>query len=148
MLSPRALFFYGIVALFLAGCSDPYGGRREVTGSVTLQSQPLKEGSIIFVPLDNQETQSGAPVINGAYKVPPQSGLKPGKYLVRLTAGDGKTPAANEQMAAPGGSTNIVSLDLIPEDWNIRSKHQVEVKSNRDNRFDFDIPNINTRKKR
>ncbi len=108
----------------------------------------LKDGSIIFVPLAKQDTQSGAPVIHGAYKILAQNGLKPGKYLVRLTSGDGKTPAANEQLAAPGGSTNIVSMDLIPEDWNTKHKHQVEVKSDRDNRFDFDIPNINTRKKK
>jgi hypothetical protein len=119
----------------------------EVTGGVTLQGQPLKEGSIIFVPLEKQDTQSGAPVINGVYKVPPQSGLKPGKYLVRLTAGDGKTPA-NEEIAAPGGPANIVSVDLIPEEWNTRSKQEVVVKVNSPNKFNFEIPKMNTRKKK
>jgi len=137
-----------IVAAFLAGCSDPYGGRMEVNGGVNLQGQPLKEGSILFEPLEGQGTQSGSSVTNGKYTIPRQSGLKPGKYLVRLTAGDGKTPAASQEAAAPGGSTNIVSMDLIPEDWNTKSKHQVEVKSSGGNTFDFDIPKMNTRKKR
>jgi hypothetical protein len=131
----------------VAGCSDPYAGRMEVTGGVKLQGKPLKDGSIVFEPLDKQGTQSGAAIANGEYKVPRQSGLKPGKYLVRLTAGDGKTPA-NEEAASPGGSTNIVSMDLIPDDWNTRSKHQVEVTSSGPNRFDFEIPNVNTRKRK
>src|SRR5262249_36311825 len=109
-----------------------------------------------FAPLDGQDTQSGAGIVKGQYKVPRQNGLKPGKYLVRLTAGDGQTPANpeirlptnNDEAAGPGGFRNIVSLDLIPEDWNTNSKHQVEVKSSGVNKFDFDIPNVNTPKKR
>ena len=137
-----------LVAAVLAGCSDPYAGRMEITGEVKLKGQPLKGGSIMFEPLDRQDTKSGSRIIKGEYNLPRQNGLKPGKYLVRLTAGDGKIPANNEEAAAPGGSTNIVSMDLIPEDWNIRSKQQVEVKANGVNKFDFDIPNANTRQKR
>lgn len=154
-----SLFAIGFVAAaLLAGCSDPYAGRMEVTGAVKLQGQPLREGRIMFFPLDQQDTQGGAPIVEGEYQVPRQSGLKAGKYLVRLTAGDGKTIArvggaesknpAHEQAAAPGGSTNIVSMDLIPDDWNVRSKHQVDVKPGQVNRFDFDIPNANTPRNR
>jgi hypothetical protein len=137
-----------MVSAALAGCSDPYGGRKEVSGTVKLQGQPVKDGSIIFLPLDSKETQGGAQIIQGEYKMTQQNGLKPGKYLVRLTAGDGKTLAAGEQAGAPGGSTNIVSMDLIPEEWNTKSKHEVEIKSDGANRFDFDIPNVNTAKRR
>ena len=139
-----------IIAALLAGCSDPYAGRMEVTGTVTLQGEPLNDGSIMFFPLDQQDTPGGAPIVNGEYIIHRQQGLKPGKYLVRLTAGDGKTIARaggredknppKEQAAAPGGSTNIVSMDRIPEEWNVRSKQQREVKANGVNRFDFDIP--------
>jgi hypothetical protein len=135
-------------AAFLAGCSDPYAGRMEVAGQVKLQGQPVKNGSILFFPLDSKETQSGAPIVDGEYKIARKDGLKPGRYLVRLTAGDGKTPAADEQVAVPGGSTNIVSVDLIPDDWNVKPKHEIEVKSNNANRFDFDIPNVNTVKRK
>ena len=150
MLLRRVLVFYWILSIViagLAGCSDPYAGRMEITGAVTLQGRPLKEGSILFEPLDGQGTQSGTGISNGEYKIPRSSGLKPGKYLVRITAGDGKTPV-NEETAAPGGSTNIVSVDLIPDDWSTKSKHQVEVKSSGGNQFDFAVPNVNTRKKK
>jgi hypothetical protein len=79
--------------------------------------------------------------------VPRAAGLKPGRYLVQLTAGDGKTPH-DEEAAAPGGSANIVSFDLIPEEWNLRSTQKVEVKADGDNKFDFHVPKANTPKKR
>jgi hypothetical protein len=135
-------------ATALAGCGpDPYAGRMEITGTVKLKGQSLKDGSIRFVPLENQGTENGAPIVNGEYDLPRKSGLKPGKYLVQITAGDGKTPAF-EEAGGPDRSTNIVSWDLIPEEWNVKSKQQVEVKSSGTNKFDFDIPNINTKKKR
>jgi hypothetical protein len=136
-----------LLAAVPAGCADRYGGRQAVRGEVTLQGQPLKEGVIAFVPLDGQGTQSGAPVVNGAYAVPRASGLKPGKYLVQLTAGDGKTPH-DEEAAAPGGSANIVSFDLIPEEWNVRSTQKVEVRKDGDNKFDFHVPKANAPRKR
>jgi hypothetical protein len=151
MLSRRIVLRWSMVvmlAAIVAGCSDPYGGRKEVSGTVTLQGQPVKDGSIIFYPLDSKETQGGAQIVQGEYMMTRQNGLKPGKYLVRLTAGDGKTRAEGEQIAGPGGSTNIVSMDLIPEDWNIKSKHEVEIKPDGTNRFDFDVPNVNTAKRR
>lgn len=148
MFSQRTLVLFLIVSLAAAaGCSDRYGGRMEVSGTVTLEGQPLKDGSITFVPLDKQETQSGSGVVNGAYTVPRKNGLKPGKYRVEITSGDGKTPASEEEIAGPS-STNIVSVDRVPEDWNTKSKQQVEVTSSGPNKFDFPIPKANPKAKR
>jgi hypothetical protein len=135
-----------LAAAGLVGCGDDFGGRMEVTGRVTLEGEPLKDGQIRFVPLANQGTEGGASIADGEYRVPRQNGLKPGKYLIQITSGDGKTPAADEEAGAPGGSTNIVSFDLVPEDWNVTSKHEVEVKSSGSNKFDFDIPTKNVPK--
>jgi hypothetical protein len=136
-----------VAVVALAGCSDSSGGRMGVSGTVKLEGKPLEQGQILFLPLDDQDTQGGAAVINGEYTIDRRHGLKPGKYLVRLTAGDGKTPT-DEEAGGPGGSTNIVSVDLIPEDWNVRSTQKIEVKSNGTNRFDFAVPNVNPRAKR
>jgi hypothetical protein len=147
MVSRRALVLGSVVFVVMAaaaGCSDQYEGRMEITGGVTLKGEPLPKGSIAFEPLDGQGTLSGAPVTNGEYKIPRPNGLKPGKYVVRITAGDGKTPVNEEEAGGPGGSTNIVSWDLIPADWNTKSKQQVEVKASGPNKFDFDIPTIST----
>src|SRR5437588_8921371 len=65
----RSLLVWTIFAsaTILAGCSDP-NGPQAVRGFVKLEGQPLKEGSIVFVPLDKQGTQSGAGITNGEYE--------------------------------------------------------------------------------
>ena len=75
----------------------------------------------------------GSAIANGEYALDRKGGLKPGKYRVRITAADGKTPASDEEAGAPGGSTNIVSVDLIPAEWNVNSTQQIEVTSSGDN---------------
>jgi hypothetical protein len=128
-----------MVSLF-AGCQDEYAGRNAVSGKVTIKGEPLKDGSIQFVPLDNSGTQSGGGIKDGVYSIDRKNGLKAGKYLVRVTAGDGKTPINVEEAGNPGGNTNIVSHDIIPPEYGYASKQQVEVKDKVDNVFDIAIP--------
>ena len=128
----------------LAGCSDPYSGRKEVSGTVTMKGQPIKDGALIeFAPLEDQSTGANAAIQGGAYKLPRENGLLPGKYLVRVTLGDGKTPvepADPDTAPGPQGGSNIVSKDLVPPDWNVQSKQQVTVTKDGPNKFDFAIP--------
>lgn len=138
-----------VIVMFLAGlavvgCGDKYGGRVEVTGTVKLKGQPIKDGAIvIFEPLDGQDTAANATATGGGYAIARQNGLKPGKYLVRVTAGDGKTavnPVDPEAGPGPGGGgTNIISKELVPASWNVNSKQQVTVTTENPNKFDFDI---------
>lgn len=132
----------GLCAGLLAGCSDPYAGRYAVSGKVTLKGQPLSNATITFTPEDAAVgTTSGSSITDGTYTIERQHGLKPGKYLVRITAGDGKNVANEEEAGAPGGSTNIISVDRIPPEWNVRSDKHVEVSADKPNQFDFDVPN-------
>jgi len=132
-------------AVLAAGCSSSPDGRLEVSGKVKLKGQPIKDGAIVlFEPLDSQDTAGNATVSGGGggVSIPRPAGPKPGKDLVRVTAGDGKT-AVNpvDPNAPPGpGGTNIISRDLVPADWNVNSKQQVTVTKDGPNKFDFDIP--------
>jgi len=125
--------------LGLGGCADPYGGRVEVQGTVQLKGQPLAEGFVSFSPLDGQETQAQVLINKGEYRIDRKSGLKPGKYLIRVSAGDGKTPYKSDGPPGPGGG-NIISKELVPADWNVNSKHERTVTRDSPNRFDFSIP--------
>jgi hypothetical protein len=126
----------------VAGCSDSSGGRVAVSGTVKLKNEPIKDGAIVlFEPLENQDTAGNATVTKGAFSIPKATGLKPGKYLVRITAGDGKTavnPVDPDAPPGPGG-TNIISRELVPREWNVNSKQEVTVKADGENKFDFDI---------
>jgi hypothetical protein len=71
--------------LILAGCGSGGDGlaRESVSGAVTLEGQPLEQGSIQFVPLSPDK---GAPawgkVVNGSYSIPGSEGPVAGEYSV------------------------------------------------------------------
>ena len=143
---PHRLFAVVLTVGFvvLTGCSNSSDGRMEVYGTVLLKNQPLKSGIVIFEPLDGQDTGGNATLSGGEYAILRGNGLKPGKYLVRVTAGDGQTavnPLDPETGPGPTGNrgTNIISKDLVPPDWNVKSKQQVTVTKEGPNKFDFDI---------
>ena len=131
---------------FSFGCSDPYAGRKEVTGTVSLKGQPLKEGTIFFAPGDNQGSQANVLITDGKYKVIRKEGLLPGRYVVRISSADKKTTVNEAEAGGPGGSANVTFFDMIPPEWNVESTQVVTVKDG-ENVFNFDIPNINVPKK-
>lgn len=129
----------GLLALWSAGCADDNKGRMEVSGTVKLKGQPLKEGTIQFQPISGgaNSTMSGGMISNGRYKVPKTAGLAAGKYKVLITAGDGSTPI--DPTVPPGPTGNFVSKEQIPAEYNVDSKQEVQVKEGL-NVFDYDIP--------
>lgn len=80
-----------VVPLALTGCSGD--GRVAVSGSVTVDGEPLPSGSISFRPVDpRQANTSGAAILDGRFRIPSDKGLFPGEYEVRISAyeeGDG-----------------------------------------------------------
>ena len=139
-----ALAFVGLAPI---GCSDSSPGRFAISGKVLLNNQLLKDGIVMFEPLDGQDTGGNAMLIDGQYAIPREAGLKAGKYRVRVTAGDGKTavnPVNPDEPPGPSGGsnvggTNIISKELVPASWNTQSKQEVTVKPDGPNVFDFEI---------
>ena len=140
----RAIIGFVLIAASVAGCGAPDDGRLAVTGTVKFKGQPIKDGATVqFSPLDKDGSEGLVMTAAGAFGIPKENGLKPGKYLVRVSAGDGKTPVNPVDPDAPpgpGGGTNIISKELVPADWNRNSKQQVTVTKDGPNKFDFDIP--------
>jgi len=143
----RLALAFWLTAGFLvlgSGCADKYAGRYAVSGAVKLNGKPIKDGALVlFEPLDGQDTAGNATTSGGNYSIPREGGLKPGKYLIRVTAGDGTTAInpVDPDAAGPGpGGTNIVSKDLVPKEWNVASKQQVTVTADSPNKHDFVIP--------
>ena len=120
----------------MIGCGGS-GGRMAVNGEVTLKGKPLDEGVIEFV---SDTEKSGATISKGKYEIAALQGLMPGTYKVLITSGDGRTPADSpDGLPGPTGA-NIVSKDMIPPEYNTKSKQEVTVKSSGPNKFDFAIP--------
>lgn len=124
----------------VAGCGG--SDRFAVSGKVKLKDQPLETGIVLFEPLEGQDTGGNAVIEKGEFTMPREAGLKPGKYRVRITSGDGKTavnPVDPNEPPGPGGGGNIISKELVPPAWNTQSKQEVTVKAEGENTFNFDI---------
>lgn len=82
------LLLQSIVAgclVLLLGCGQSQ--RLALTGVVTLDGQPLNEGSITFMPQSGTTSPSaGANVTQGHFSVSAEKGVLPGKFRVEITA--------------------------------------------------------------
>lgn len=107
--------------LSLVGCegSDSLG-RRALTGQVTLDGAPIKQGSIRFESEAGAGAvlATGAPIVDGAYALPREGGLADGKYKVFVTASEPDTRSADEIMNNPGPPAK----ELVPAKYNVNSE--------------------------
>ena len=119
-----------------SGCQNEGAARFEVSGQVTLKKQPLDQGTIQFSPLDpKQGNGSGALIENGTYRLAKAQGLTPGKYRVMIFSADEK-----EKTPEIPGESHRLAKERIPENFNVKSKQEIEVKAGQANTFVFEIP--------
>lgn len=123
--------------LAIGGCGGGPSGLHGVSGSVTFKKQPLDQATIQFVATDpSLQVARGTLVRNGKYAIAAAQGLPPGTYKVLISAADEKTKVEGP----PGPESNRLSADRIPAEYNAKTKLTAEVRADRDNKFDFDIP--------
>ena len=142
----RPLPFTSLLALPLIaalGCSSVENpdGRENVSGTITINDQPLTGiAGIKFEPIDKQGDGGGQGQIRtGKYMLTGFDGVKPGKYLVRITASvdfDKTTGKIADNTLQFG---NEVPVDVVPPEFNRDSKIEFEVVAGKDNVFNYDI---------
>ncbi len=135
----RLGFLCLLATALMSGCGSPdTGGKLALSGSITFQGQPLKEGSIEFTSDDGNQ-QTGAAIEDGKFSIDAIHGLLPGAYTVRIHSADESEVHANEE--APGmESIQQTATERIPAEYNVNSKEVVQVKEDSENDFVFDIP--------
>jgi hypothetical protein len=109
------------VVLLAAGCSfGPSTGT--VSGEVTLDGAPLKEGTIDFVPADGKTSSASATITDGKYKV---DAVPVGEKIIKISAPRvvGKRPVYDTK----DSPTVDEVKELIPEKYNIRSDQKYTV---------------------
>lgn len=124
-------------AVSLTGCGGEEPAGNPVTGTVTFQGKPLDQGSIEFSPAAGQGTMSGATITNGEYTIPAESGLKPGKYDVRISSVEGGATVDPNEMP---GEAKMTAKERIPPEYNSKTTLTAEVKDSGENKIDFTIP--------
>jgi hypothetical protein len=134
----------GILASMLAlgssGCGGSSDGlpREAVSGSVTLESQPLAKGTIQFAPTsDKVPTSATAGIVDGKYSIPRSEGLVPGTYKVAISSVT--EAAAPKAVHGLPGPTRPPAKNLVPKQYNTASTLTAEVKSGEANTFPFEI---------
>lgn len=125
-----------LVLPVVIGCGGGKEGQMTVTGSVTLDGQPLESGRIIFMPKEKGSataTSGGGKIENGKYEAEVSSG----KMGVSIRASkDVPIENPSEEDKARGLTTRPESI--IPARYNDKSELEADVSSS-SREFDFDL---------
>jgi hypothetical protein len=136
--------FFAVVGLAALGCSESGDElpRESVSGTVTLDGQPLADGAIQFSPIaggtgPTPTISGGATIQDGRFAVPRETGLVPGNYKVAINASAG-TPKALTKMA-PTPKVPLILKELIPAKFNARSELTAEIKTGGSDNLKFEL---------
>ena len=120
-------------------------GREDVKGKITLNGEPVgvKNGvcAIKFEPTDSSDMRAGgsAQIQNGEYLLTGQDGVKPGKYIVRITYTATFDKTTNDFADANTLMENEYQVALVPPEFNTDSTIEFEVVAKKKNVFNYDI---------
>jgi hypothetical protein len=111
-------------ALFLlaaiAGCSEQ-ADQATVTGTVTLDGQPLAAGEIRFAPADGQSSTAGATISEGKFT----ASVPPGEKKVQISAP--KVTGKKKMYDTPESPTVDIVQELLPARYNVQTELTISV---------------------
>lgn len=134
---PLTVLLLGLFATAGCGAGDPEG-RLAVTGTVTLDGQPVMDGAVLFEPPspDQSGFAVGTTIRRGSFSIAQRQGPTPGNYRVRIYArSDSQAPPASGQTER----TRRPMAERVPAAYNTRSTLLVEVTRGGSNHFRFDL---------
>ena len=108
----------GLASLAL-GCSEPTTGR--VFGTVSVDGQPPKTGSISFFPTSGKGRTTGGEIIDGKYSV--EASLGEMRIEVRIP----KVVGEKKLYDAPNSPVKQLMAETLPPKYNDESELRVEV---------------------
>jgi len=124
-----------LILLIIVGCSTT--DRKGVRGTVTLDDEPLSEGSIAFRPKPGTSgPTAGATIVAGLYSVEDEGGTFVGSFDVQITAAR-KTGGKVKDMLT-GGEVDEYE-QYIPAKYNAETELEVEVTEGGPNEFNFEL---------
>ena len=122
------------VCFVLSGCGGP-DNRAKVSGTVTLNGEPLATGSISFVPAEgNTGPSSGGAIADGKYSVPGDKGVAIGKNRVSIKSS--KKTGRKINIGRDGLEDEWVQA--IPAKYNKQSEIVRDIQPG-SNRLDFNL---------
>ncbi len=123
----------------IAGCGS--GGLGvAVSGKVSLDGQPIQDGTIQFVPIEGtQGPTAGGTIKEGAYSIPRDGGPVPGKYRVEISSFADVKDATEKEMAGALFGRPATDMPKTAQVQKIR-KNIVPTKFNETSELKTDVP--------
>jgi hypothetical protein len=121
------------------GCAPAdFSRRRAISGSVTLDGQPLGDGVILLEPPMPYQmgTAVGATIRGGSFAIPRDRGPMPDTYRVRIYSSSGVQATTADGQIDPSRRPMV---ERLPEVYNTKSEMRVDVTEEGSNHFRFDL---------
>jgi hypothetical protein len=119
-MSPIRLPSLILIVLLLAGC-NPGPAVGTVSGTVTLDGEPIKQGRISFTPVDGMGQTGGAEIVEGKYK----ADVPAAKMKVEING----NKVIGKRLAYEGTKGPYVDevVELVPPKYNVNSELTLDV---------------------
>jgi hypothetical protein len=121
-----------LIPLILAGCSKSGPPMAEVTGTVTVDGEPAKMGSVAFFPTDGKSRQGGGPIEDGKYTAMVPLGMS--KVQIRVSKVVGEQKLYN----TPDSPVQPILQEVLPAKFNDDTELTYDVQPGK-NEKDFDL---------
>ncbi len=128
------LIVIACLAISIAGC-DSKGDKFEIQGRVTFQGEPITEGKLLFLPVDQSRPQAVATISDGEYVTAEPGGVSVGRYKVQVF-GYRKTGKVQDLGGLLGEQEE--QEQYIPVEFNRETKLTVEI-SSEEREYHFDL---------
>ena len=115
----------------------PGDGRIAVEGSVTLDGNPLTDGSISLRPMmGTSGPTAGGKITEGTFSIRPDKGVMAGPYRVEITA---SRKTGKQVMDTLLGTMVDEYIQYVPEQYNRESDLTADVTEDGPNQFEFNL---------
>lgn len=114
---------FAVSIIALAGCSKDDPNVSEVSGTVTVDGQPAKEGAIAFIPVDGNSSTSGGMIAAGAYTAKVHVGTA--KVQIRVPKVVGEKKLYN----TPDSPVQPIMEESLPAKYNEQTELTLDVKA-------------------
>lgn len=124
-----------VLLVAVTGCSTHDDSRAAVKGTIKLDGEPIKQGTISFIP-DEKGPTAGTVIRNGEYAIPQEVGVFVGKNKVEVRS----VQETGRKVKNPYGDNEIVeALETVPHRYNLQTELTANIEQGKDNVADFNL---------